>query len=70
MHICISPPLMLWRTLSYDRYNCRTIKHYCFNMQNSAANTYIQEKEIKILETHRKEKTPLARCFPINKSFL
>lgn len=57
---------MLWRTLSYDRYNCRTIKHYCFNMQNSAANTKLQEKEIKILETHRKEKTPLTRCFPIN----
>lgn len=35
-------------------------------MQNSAANTKLQEKEIKILETHRKEKTPLQRCFPIN----
>lgn len=57
---------MLWRTLSYDRYNCHTIKHYCINMQNSAANTKLQEKEIKILEAHRKEKTPLQRCFPIN----
>mgnify|MGYP004479072577 FL=1 len=65
MHICISPPLMLRMTLSYDCIIAALLNIIVSICKIVQLILTFKKKKIKILETHRKEKTPLTRCFPI-----